>query len=83
MTLPEIIDECNSFCGVDAYLYCEEQRTIEVSGIEITGSCRAFARQENVDGFSKCESFCKIYGRDSTICNVGGEADSNCDGFAD
>lgn len=75
-----VISECNSLCNVNADAYCEEIRTIEVNGVEINGTCRAFSRKGNVPGFDRCERFCREYDKSGTICEIDGVVDDNCDG---
>ena len=78
--LSSVIAICNPLCRVDANAYCEMERTIEVGGVDVVGTCRAFSRKDNVDGFDKCEGFCKSFDKSGAKCSVDGEVDSDCDG---
>ena len=81
-TIQETISLCNSLCRSNADAYCEEERTIEVSGTEVSGTCRAFAKKGNVPGFSRCTGFCKSFDNSGTECTVNGSPDPDCDGTA-
>lgn len=81
LTLSEIADTCNSLCRQDASDYCETERTIAIDGVDVVGTCRAFSRKDNVEGFDKCEGFCKSFDKAGVVCYVEGERDSNCDGI--
>jgi hypothetical protein len=77
----EIADICDSLCRIDADKYCKKKRSILVNNIEVIGTCRAFARQGNVEGFNKCQGFCKTYDQSLVNCETpGGDVDYDCDG---
>jgi len=82
-TIAETINLCDSLCEVDADSYCQEIRTIVVNDIEVKGTCRAFSKKGNVDGFSRCTGFCNDYPKSLTECTVNREADFDCDGVAE
>ena len=79
-SIAETISICDSHCRSDADSYCEEERVIEVNGNEVTGTCRAFAKKGNVDGFNRCQGFCASFDSSTTVCSVNGQMDQNCDG---
>ena len=76
----DLIATCASFCEVDKVAYCEEKRIVMINDIEVVGTCRAFSRKENVEGFEKCEGFCHEYGP-GVACEVSGQEDKECDGI--
>lgn len=77
----DVIALCDSLCETDADSYCDERRDIEINEKAVTGTCRAFARNGNVDGFDKCEGFCVNFDKSGTFCTVDGQRDGNCDGI--
>jgi len=78
--LSVVIEECDSLCNNDEEAYCNQERTISIKGIEVSGTCRAFSKTNHVDGFNKCQGYCKFYDKAGTVCEVGGKTDENCDG---
>ena len=62
----ELIAVCDSLCENDADAYCSEMRTLYENGEETKGTCRGFARKGAVEGFNKCEGFCKEYDKSGT-----------------
>jgi hypothetical protein len=78
---PEVAQLCISLCQSDADAYCSQERTIVLNGNEVTGTCRAFAKKNNVDGFKRCQGFCSTYPKDTTRCKVDGKTDPDCDGI--
>ena len=77
----ETIEECNSLCySEDSEAYCNKTRTISINGVEVTGTCRAFSKTNNVEGFIRCKGFCTEYGRD-VYCEVDGKYNPGCDGI--
>ena len=79
-TIEETITLCDAACNSDSSTYCVEERSIEIDGNEVSGTCRAFARKGLVDGFNRCQGFCKGVAGASTTCKVDGFPDANCDG---
>ena len=78
-TKEEISLECNNLCENDRLTYCKEEITLTLdSGTIIKGDCRVFAKY--ISGFSKCEGFCKIFGKEKGCTTMFGEKDPNCDG---
>jgi len=75
-----VIIECDSLCNVNADAYCLESRVIEVNGIEINGTCRAFSKTGHVEGFNRCNGYCSDYDISTTMCKVNEAIDENCDG---
>ena len=73
---------CKSLCNKDKQAYCVEERTIIVGGTSVRGTCRAFARKGNVEGYSKCPGYCKGVDGSSSACTVDGKQDFDCDGKA-
>lgn len=78
--MQDVIDTCDDLCGSDFDSYCEDERIIMINDVEVSGTCRAFAKKGNVDGFNRCQKFCKSSSTSFTVCNVDGVKDSNCDG---
>ena len=77
--ISDVIELCNSLCQTNAEAYCSEERTIEVKGQEITGTCRAFSRKGNIPGFSRCQGFCTEFDAPTTtVCTVDGQKDPYC-----
>jgi len=79
--LSDVVGICNSLCEVDGDAYCEEKRTITINGLDVAGTCRAFAKN-SIGDIERCEGFCKYYPKSGTVCKVDGKTDSNCDGIA-
>ncbi|MFC1768631.1 hypothetical protein ACFLZX_02610 [Nanoarchaeota archaeon] len=80
-TKEELITLCESFCNEDVEEYCNVQRSFELKGNVVTGSCRAFAKQGRVSGFLRCQGFCKDLPKTNTNCFVDGKNDTKCDGL--
>ncbi|MEA3430916.1 MAG: hypothetical protein U9R08_06580 [Nanoarchaeota archaeon] len=80
-TVTETIEICDSLCERDEDAYCDEKRTIILNGVEVVGTCRAFSKTGHVEGFNRCERFCKFYPREGTECEVDGQLDIGCDGI--
>lgn len=64
--IEDTIAECDSLCNNDADAYCEEVRMIMVDGEEVKGTCRAFSKKGAVEGFNRCQGFCKEFDRSGT-----------------
>jgi hypothetical protein len=80
-SLEETAEVCKLLCRKDADSYCEKKRIIEINNVYVTGTCRSFARKNNVKGFEKCEDFCSTYDKSGTFCELNGKKDTNCDGI--
>ena len=80
-TKEETIALCDSLCEVDEQEYCSTQRSFELDDNTVTGSCRAFAKKGNVEGFSRCQKFCTSNPKSETLCTVDGKTDRDCDGI--
>jgi hypothetical protein len=78
--IEETAGACKLLCRKDADSYCKRKRTIEINNVYVTGTCRAFARNNNVKGFERCRGFCSTYDDSGTYCELNGEKDDNCDG---
>ena len=63
LTYNKLISECDSLCDVDDEAYCIQEMTIVVDEKEVNGTCRSFAKKGNVEGFNRCQEFCKKYGK--------------------
>ncbi len=59
----DIIKECDSLCNSDADSYCKKERTVIVEDKEMVGTCRSFSKKGNIEGFNRCQGFCKSYGK--------------------
>lgn len=79
-TIAETIALCDSLCEVDEDIYCTEERDIIIDENTVTGTCRAFSKTGNVDGFNRCEEFCHDYPKRTTECVTNGQKDITCSG---